>query len=348
MKLQRALSLLLPLSLTTACIGSSDSPDVTETESSLSAFDWSGTSYVGHAFYGSQVASLNGTVYMVSTGQNDKNMYWRKRTGRYAWTAPTLIPGQKTKGQASLAAFNGYLYMVHIGESDNHAVWFSRFNPTTETWTSNAKLPMSTDTGSPALAAFDGRLWMVGATETDIGNQLWVSAMSPSEVFTPQTTLRGKYTSTRVSLAAFGNKLFMAYGSGDSIMTMTHAAGATATTWSAASAVKAGPSGTTSQGSDAKIAVAGGYLHLVHRRPGGSATWWTYWNGCSWAPEIQFDTVTSDRALSLSDGGTGLVLVRDEYWILKDSGESFWIKATEYTAPPAPITLPQCGGVVGT
>ncbi len=350
MNLQRALCLLLPLTFTAACIDiDDDSLDVNETSSELSTADWSLTVSVANSQYGGQVATLDGTTYMVHTGLNDKNMYWRKRTGQVTWSDAVLIPNQQTSDQASLAAFNGFLYMVHVGESDTRAVWFSRFDPRLQTWTPNKKLSMSTDTGAPALAAFDGRLWIVGATEfDDFGNhQLWVATMGTNEAVSAPTVLMRKLTQSRVSLAAFSNKLYMAYGSGGSILTMTHALGAAPTTWSAPSAVRAGPSGTTSQGDDPKLAVAGDYLHLVHTRPVGAATWWSYWNGCSWAPEVQFDNWGSFQPASLTSGGPGLVLLREGYFGY-GSGTSYHMWATEYSAPLPSTGLPQCGGVLGT
>lgn len=332
-------ALFLPILFATACIDVSDEP-LADTESDLSAFDWGATNYIDHSGYSPQVATLNGVTYLVQTGTASTAMYWSKRTGPNTWSAPQSIPGQKTSGPANVAAFNGYLYMVHQGETDYDAVWFSRFDPRTETWTPNVKLSMTSRFGTPALAAFDGRLWLIGSTAIDDEtDQLWVSTMNTAEQFTTQTALRYRYNSTHVSAAVYANKLYIAYGRNGSLYTMTHAAGTTATTWSAMSAVKAGPSGTTSQGWDPKIAVAGGYLHLIHRGAGDSKTWWTYWNQCTWAPEIQFDQVSSDFHAGLASGGPGLVLVR------KNDGNLY---GTEYSAPPAPIAAPQCLGAVGT
>jgi hypothetical protein len=111
--------------------------------------------------------------------------------------------------------------------------------------------------------------------------------------------------------------------------------------------VKAGPSGTTSQGYDPKLAVAGGYLHLVHTRPNLAVTWWSYWNGCSWAPEIQFDNWGSLDPASLTNGGPGLVILREGYFSY-GNGTSYHMWTTEYSAPPPSDWLPPCGVVVGT
>jgi hypothetical protein len=338
---------LLLFTLLTACIDTTD--PVAETESELSTSDWYYTTPMGIGPFGAQIATLNGTTYMVHTGDlysNDKNMYWRKRIGFYQWSAPVLIPGQKTSDDVSLAAFNGYLYMVHIGETDNRAVWFSRFDPVTETWLENTKLALTTDTGAPALAAFDNKLWIVGAREDFYGQlQLWATTMSAGGYVAPAVNIgRRRTTSTRVSLAAYANKLYMAYGDGgsDAIVTITHDVGGTPGTWSAPSFVKAGPSGSAIHGDEPKLAVAGGYLHLVHRRAGGVQTFWTTWNRCTWAPEQQIDQVGSIRPMSLADGGQGLVLIRWDYNI------TYRMQETQYFAPPPPTGLPQCGGTVGS
>ncbi len=337
---------LLIFTLLTACLDTTE--PLAETESELAASDWYYTSPVGLSRYGAQIATLNGTTYMVTTGEKDgdKTMFWRKRTGFYQWSAPVVIPGQKTSDQVSLAAFDGYLYMLHIGETDNRAVWFSRFDPVTETWLENTKLDLTTDTGAPALAAFDGKLWMVGARENYYGElQLWATTMTAGGYVAPAVNIgRSRTTSTRASLAAYANKLYLAYGDGgsDAIVTITHDVGGTPGTWSAPRAVKAGPSGSQIHGDEPKLAVTGGYLHLVHRRAGGLQVFWTTWNQCTWAPEQQIERVSSVHPMSLADGGPGLVMISDYYnWTYRS-------QETDYYAPPPPNSLPQCSGTVGT
>lgn len=216
---RRASCLRLPLSFTACVDGDDDSPDLAEIASELSIANWSLTVSAANSQHGGQVATLDGTTYMVHTGLNDKNMYWRKRTGQFTWSDPVLIPGQKTSDQVRLAAFNGFLYMVHNGESDTSAVWFSRFDPRLDTWTPNVKLSMSSDTGAPALAAFDGRLWIVGANELDDAgdSQLWVATMGTNEDDSPPSNLPKRLTQTRVSLTELSGKLYLAYGAGGSI-----------------------------------------------------------------------------------------------------------------------------------
>lgn len=343
------LTQVLPIMFTTACIEDIDSPDESQVEAELSTAGWGLTAGQAGTSYGAQVATVNGTTYMVHSDVGTKAMYWRKRTGWQQWTVGKLIPGQKTSDQPSLASFNGYLYMLHVGETDKSAVWYSRFDPITETWTENKKLPLATDVGAPAIAGFDGRLWIVGGWAIDQWghNQIWAATMTPDGTVGGPVTLNSRITGHRPSLAVFAGKLFMSYDNNNSNYTMTHTAGTLAASWSNPSAVSSGPSGTPAAGWDARLAVAGGYLHLVHTLPGNRPldTYWTYWNQCKWAPEVRLpgNTVTN-RPPSLTDGGTGLILTQESL----QSGDWYRINVTEYTAPPPPISLPQCGGAIGT
>lgn len=350
---QQLLTLLLPVAFTTACIDDVDAPDESETESELSTADWGITVSQANTLYGAQVATVNGTTYMVHTDFANKTMYWRKRTGWQQWSLPVLIPGQKTSDQPSLAAFNGFLYMAHVGETDTRAVWLSRFDPITETWTENKKISGSTDVGAPALAGFDGRLWIVGAWAIDDAghNQVWVSTMSPDGTVGGPVVLRRRVTQSRPSMAVFAGKLYMAFNIDNSIYTMTHTAGSLASSWGNLQGVKSGPQGTIATGWDFKLAVAGGYLHMVHMQPGNRPldTYWTYFNQCTWAPEVRLnDSVVVNRAPSLADGGTGLILTRESLWNTSTGSQSYHVNVTEYSAPPPPDGLPQCSGTVGT
>jgi hypothetical protein len=342
------LTRILPVIFATACIEDLDSPEESQVEAELSAADWGLTASQAGTSYGAQVATVNGTTYMVHSDVGTKAMYWKKRIGWQQWTVGQLIPGQKTSDQPSLAAFNGFLYMLHVGETDTSAVWFSRFDPVTETWTENRKLALSTDVGAPAIAGFDGRLWIVGATAIDEWdhNQIWVATMLPDGTVGGPVTLRSRITGHRPSLAVFAGKLFMSFDNNNSNYTMTHTAGSLATSWGSLSAVKSGPQGTPASGWDARMAVAGGYLHLVHTLPGRPLdTYWTYWNQCTWAPEVRLPDSRTNRPPSLTDGGTGLILTREP---LQSTGIDWYrVDVTEYTAPPPPISLPQCGGTVG-
>lgn len=353
---RRLLTLLLPITFTTACIDNIDSADETtsEVDSELSTANWGLTTRQAISLYGAQVASVNGTTYMVHTDPDNKTLYWKKRTGWQRWSAAVEIPDQRTSDQVSLAVLDGFLYMVHVGETDTSAVWFSRFDPVTETWTPNRKLEgLSTDIGAPALAGFDGRLWLVGGTTIDdYNNQLWVATLTPDAsgggAVGGPVNIRYRRTTTRPSLAVFAGKLFLAYNTRNSIYTITHTAGTLATAWSAPSGVTSGPQGTYASGWDAKIASAGGYLHLVHTLPGHPLdVFWTYWDQCKWAPEVRFDNQLTNRAPSLTDGGTGLILTREALSNSSTGSQSYEVLTTEYTAPPPPMTVPKCTGTVG-
>lgn len=346
------LTRILPVIFATACIEEIDAPEESQVEAELSTADWGLNVGQAGTSYGAQVATVNGTTYMVHSDIRTKAMYWKKRTGPRQWTLGQLIPGQKTSDQVSLAAFNGYLYMLHVGETDTSAVWWSRFDPITETWTENKKLPLATDVGAPAIAAFDGRLWIVGGWAIDQfdHNQIWVATMTPDGVVGGPVTLKGRITGHRPSLAVFTGKLFMSFDNKNSNYTMTHTAGSLATSWSSPRYVSSGPQGTAASAWDARMAVAGGYLHLVHTRPGQPLdTYWTYWNQCTWAPEVRLPDGRMNRPPSLTDGGPGLILTREtlEGTDIGSGIDWYRVNVTEYTAPPPPLGLPQCGGAVG-
>lgn len=350
-RLSQHLLMLLPLTFASACIDNVDAAEdetLSETESALSTSDWGISALQANTLAGAQVATVNGTTYMVYGDPYNKDMYWKKRIGWQQWSPGVLIPGQKTSDQVSLAAFNGFLYMVHVGETDTSAVWFSRFDPVTETWTPNDKLALSTDVGAPALAGFDGRLWIVGASAIDdFGhNQLWVATMTPDGIVGGPVNLRLRLTNHRPSLAVYAGKLFVSYDNNNSIYTMNHAAGVIASSWSNPAGVKSGPSGTTAAGWDAKLAVAGGYLHLVHTLPGNRPldTFWTYWNQCNWAPEVRLnDNVVVNHPPSLTDGGAGLILTRESLYTTSTFTDAYHVNVTEYSAPP--YVLKQCSAV---
>ncbi len=335
-----------------ACVDLPDDEDsLGDTESELSAWNWS-TNYIqaGSSEHPAQVATLGTTTYLVKTEWDSTNMYWQKRKADGTWTTKARIPKQRTMDRPSLAAFNGYLYMVHVGESDGSRVWFSRFDPATETWTPNILLPFTTDGGPPALAAFDNRLFMVGIDYADDGTYpMWVATMNSSETWTDATGIRRQWSASRPSLAVFRNTLYMAHRNGATgeIVLSTHGAGAAANTWTTASYIRAGASGAAIQGNDVSLAAVNGYLHLVHRRFDTEYTWWTYFDGCTWAPEVMIDTLRSGHPLSLTASSEGLVLARGKYWEA-DLGLSWsytnWTNT--YTAPPAPERIPQCLGTI--
>ena len=163
-----------------------------QTSTSLQVSNWSPTWSPGNAYLGGQIATLNGTTYMVRSGgfgsSNSRDLYWSKLTSA-GWTPGVPIPNQRSAYKVSLAAFNGFLYMVHSGDSDVEAVWISKFDPDTETWSPNYMLSYRSYAGPPAIAAFDNRLHFIGTTREDPDEimpsyQMWTATMTADEEFT--------------------------------------------------------------------------------------------------------------------------------------------------------------------
>lgn len=348
-------ALLVGASLT-ACVGLDDE-FLGEATSQLSTTSWS--TAIGGIFtdlgYPPASANLAGHDYYVFTwddGTNpfpgiSRNLYWMQCSAT-ACTDPHRIPGQQTSDRVNLAAFNGYIYMVHVGESDLSALWFSRLDPATGVWTTNSLLGNTTFDGAPALAAFNNQLYMVGTSEKTVIKRgvevatypMWYATMSTSETFSVQKPV-GYESATRPSLAEFYGKLYLAHRNGatDLIAINTMLPGGSA--WSPSAYVLAGPGGTRIQGGDVQIAESNGYLHLIHHRYTDNYTWWTYNDGCTWAPELTFDTYTWSSPSSMATVNGGLLVSR-----LHDTGlwpytHNKW-EQTTFTAPPAPITVPLC------
>ncbi len=329
--------------------------EVDEASSELLVSDWSSLPEPSvDSLYDAQdpaVATLNGTQFIVF--RIDTDMYWKKRTAA-GWTDRVQIPGQYTQDRPSLAAFNGFLYMVHAGETNRANVYMSRFDPATETWSQETLLSYAGFNGPPAIAAFDNKLFFVGALKPKASNTypMWVGTMSTSELFTPSQFLgAGHEAATQPSLGVYGSKLFVAHRNGATggIVYSSHNQGAAAATWTAPLPIFAGPSGAGIAGIDPSIASVNGYLHLVHTRPGTKNVWWTYFNSCTWSPEVTLGTLTTEPTdfPSLTAGGAGLVLLTtgpvDTKIIV--NWTAYGMKASEYHAPPAPIVAPPCGGV---
>jgi len=81
----------------------------------------------------------------------------------------------------------------------------------------------------------------------------------------------------------------------------------------------------------------------VHHRPDGNLTFWTYFDRCTWAPEVGIDSFTSTAALALTSSSEGLVLARGSYGPVNKSFSNY---TSAYTATPAPERLPQCLGAI--
>jgi hypothetical protein len=330
-----------------------------ETTSELSAANWT-TAGLADRDLGSPpaMAMLDGHEYYVYTWDEGGSvnpwsdiheLYW-KQCSATTCTSAKRIPGQLSMGRVNLAAFNGRIYMVHQGDEDSKAVWFSSLNPATGQWTDNIKLSFETFGGSPALAAFNNRLYMVGSKAQDVPRRggtvrtypLWYASMGANETWSATSWIASESASPP-SIAVLGSTLYLAHRNGQTadivIQTMP-----TGGAWSTPARIPAGPSNSNIQGDDVQLAAVNGYLHLVHHRFNDNYTYWTYNRGCDpWAPEVTVDSFTSSSRTSLATGLNGLVLNRLIDTALWPYTTLNWYKS-RYLAPPAPITLPKCGG----
>lgn len=351
--LRSLFAVLLTSATLSAC--ALDDESLGETTSNLSVSSWAAETQQGsNVGYPPASATLTGADYFVYTkgdspipGAVPHELYW-KQCNLSACADEHRIPDQSTSDRVSLAAFNGYIYMLHVGESNSAWVYFSRLDPTTGQWTPNNLLALSTFGGPPAIAAFNNQLYIVGTSEVPVTKRgvtimtypMWYVTMGADEVFSTKRMMTGHESATRPSLASFAGKLYAAhqYGSTPEIAVSTLVPGST--TWSPMTRIVAGPNGTYLQGEDVQIAEANGFLHLVHR-PFNSFTYWTYFDQCTWVPEITIDTFQTDVPVSMSSGINGLLLAR-----LKDV--AFWPYTSynwlqrRFVAPPTSITAPLC------
>jgi hypothetical protein len=289
-------SFVLALTFATGCIddGTLDDAELGETVSQLSVANWSTPTQVGadaqEGWLGGDIASLNGTTYMVHSGTRHhgydtdvSELWWTKLTPT-GWANDIRIPNQSSQRRVSLTAFNGSLYMFHSGNANVNEVWMSRFNPSTEQWSANTRLAITSD-GAPAIAAFNGGLRIVGLNPGT--TQLFTLTMSPGEVFSAPSALDNQHSTGPVSLAPFNGRLFMARGTpgGLSINSFD------GTSWSTDTAIPA-------NATEGSLASSDGILHLVFARhltinpylADWSAVYWTYFNGVSWPAPITVGT----------------------------------------------------------
>ncbi len=345
------LPLLAALALASGCTalpqGAEDEATGTSSDA-LSLLNWWATSEVigphAESYRGAQVATLDGVTYMVHSGRcgswtcggagESKEIWWSK-LGTAGWGPHQKISGQSAAHKVSLAAFNGYLYMIHSGSDDGSTdVWLSRFSPASQTWSANYRLSYSSKGGPPAIAAFGSSLRFVGVNPAN--DQLWMASMDGGEVFTPAQLLSGQYSVSRVSLAVFGTKTMPAR------LFMAHRAGATSdvvynsfngASWGADLTIPVGPAGAALQATEPVLASSGSYLHLIHRRPGSDAVWWTYFDGTSWPSEITLGTRTTTYDPSLATTSTGMVLITTTNDTWNTHVESRYLWSSLYTAP---------------
>jgi hypothetical protein len=355
--------LIVPVLLLAACGGEPTAEELGEASSELQISDWSRLpSPTVDSAYDPQdpaVVTFNGTQYIVF--RVDEDLYWKKRTAT-GWTGKQRIfYGQYTSqcltclytvDRPSLAVFNGFLYMLFANRDDRSEIFMTRMEAATETWSEPVLISYEGMYGPPAIAVFDGKLMFVGAVESAATHEypMWVGAMNAAEEFSVSKKIGAAHAAaTQPSLAVHGDKLYVAHRNGQSgdIVYSTLTQGQAATDWSTPLPVTSGNFGTAAFGRNPSIASVGGYLHLVHTRGSNNGeesmeVWWTYFNGCTWAPELAIPRLTAMEKdyPSLTRGGEGLVAVTADYSVYDE------MLAYEYDAPPAPVTPPRCG-VVG-
>ena len=158
--------------------------------------------------------------------------------------------------------------------------------------------------------------------------------MTTGEVFSTAQLLDGKYTSWRASAAVFANRLYMAHAQLSSNKIIY--ARFDGTTWTPNSFLLVGPNGSTVDAAEPVLAAVNGFLHIVYRNYYFAPAKWSYFDGCVWSPEVSIGSLTTMFGFSLAQGGRGLLLTT--------SNSSSSIFVSEFTAPPAPIIPPSCGG----
>jgi hypothetical protein len=315
--------------------------------SALSVSSWSAPVNRVLAEFSGQLATLDGTTYLVTSGcgtaclEDEVLLFWQKLTPA-GWSARQQISSQTSSRKVSLAAFNGFLYMVHIGESDgSHTLWMSRFDPATETWTTNFQLPYLGFAGPPAIVAFNHRLQFVGTQAN--GFAMWTATMTTDEVFSTATPIPNHFSASRPAATVHG-----------SLLVVAHREGATGTlvvstfdgrTWTPDVHVPSRAFGEPARAVEPVVASVNGFLHLVHVTPEADNVLWTYHDGCQWSAEVSIGRLTSSLGPSLTQGGPGLVLATT---LDADfNGKPFHqVQISTFTAPPPPITAPPCGVIV--
>jgi hypothetical protein len=352
--------LLGALALTSGCAVAPQDAEAEATSTSteaLSITSWSAATMLtgsnSESYRGAQVATLDGVTYMVHSGRcgawscngsgESKELYWTKLTST-GWAPHQRISDQYAAHRVSLAAFNGSLYMIHTGKDDGATnLWLSRFSPATQTWSPNYQLSYSSKGGPPAIAAYGGVLRFVGVDPST--SQLWTATMTTAEIFSAAQALPGQYSSSRVSAAVYGTKLMPA------ALFIAHRAGSTTdvvynwfngTSWGTDQTIPAGGAGGVLQATEPVLASTGGYLHLIHRRPGSNYVWWTYYNGTSWPGEVTLGnrSTSYDPSLCSTTNGMMLVTTTDDTWNWVIESRFLW---TQTYTNPAPVFDPGLG-----
>lgn len=315
-----------------------------EASQALSVFNWTGSAQLPGQSGWTQLVTFNNRIFMAHSG-SDGAIRWRERLGTNSWSAPVDVPGQRTSTGVSLAAFNGFIYMIRGDRDDITRLWLSRFDPASGAWSAAFLLPYTSYAGPPAMAAYNGELHLIGVTPST--RKLWHARMTTGESLSTAVPMEGHYSYSRVSATAYGCALYIAHRAGAGAAVVYNLFNGTS--WSYDRYIPAGPGGADVQAYEPVIAQRSGYLHLVHRNTTSNADsplWWTYFDGVSWAPELQLNQRNTYRP-SLTTGGEGLVLASSVFYPQISEVRSYSLEYVQPlpTRPPLPcfIVVPPIG-----
>jgi hypothetical protein len=317
---------LLVAATAAGCADLEPEVELGETASDLSWTSWSPRVNLGAASgFGSTPGTVDGTTIIVRA-----NLAWAKRVPD-GWSSWHSV-GTSSSLRPSLAGFNHFIYALTMGS--HHDVYMLRFDPSTDTWSQRTLLPFQSD-AMPAIVAFQNQLWILGNTPDTY--QMWSATMTADEVFSQSQLIDGKFTIGRPSAAVYANRLYVAHqqASSDHVIYARF----DGTTWTDNQFIFAGPNGAAISGFDPQIAAVNGFLHIVYQDQSVIPTKWSYFDTCTWAPEVSIGTLTTSEGYGLAQGGPGLVLTTRT-----TPSNTVWV--SEFTAPPAPLRPPNCG-VIG-
>jgi hypothetical protein len=319
---------LVVVATAAGCVDVAPDEELGETSSDLQVTSWSPKLAIGGASsFGATPATVDGTTVIARNA-----LYWTERTAT-GWTPWTPTTNQFTNLRPSLAGFNHQIFALRTGTQ--HRVYMTQFDPSTATWSEGALLPYLSYQ-MPALVVFQNKLWIIGNSPDTY--QMWSATMGLDGELTQAQFIDGKYTVQRPSAAVYANRLYVAHqqASGDAIIYARF----DGVTWTANQFIFAGVGGSAITGLEPQLAAVNGFLHIVYRNPAGSAeVKWSYFDTCSWTPEVSIGSLTTAEGYGLAQGGPGLVLTTH---LRTDSP----IYVSEFTAPPAPLLPPSCS-VVG-
>jgi hypothetical protein len=197
-----------------------------------------------------RLATFNGDVYMVHTGENDTNVWMSQldTSGTwFAWKQDFLLP-YKSWGSPAIAAYAGALYIVGATPTSGQ-LWMATMNAAGE-FSAATDIPgQASPAGPPGLAAHR-------------------AAAAREE------SLYMAYRSSKSNVIVT-SRLTIAKGSSGA--------------WTAPVPVPNSITSGVNQQSEVQPALASykGVLHMIHNEPAlGDRIMWTYLDGASWSTEI--------------------------------------------------------------